>query len=167
MSYKTRNGKIVRGGKKTLKLYHFTPPHNLPDILRDGLVPHTRDGAEAMLPGVDAVWMTADPEGNTITDAHLEVWRRYGDVDVLAAYAAGRRWLFGCNEYGCARLTIEVRKNNPHLANYLELLGPTIPSLLRVCWRSGSICSPASRTGGSAKRSSHPTASLIYARSAV
>lgn len=55
MGYKAKGGKVVRGGKKTLKLYHFTPPYNLPDILRDGILPHTRDGCEDMLPGVDAV----------------------------------------------------------------------------------------------------------------
>jgi hypothetical protein len=117
MGYRTRGGKVVRVGKLTL--YHFTPPYNLPDILRDGIVPQTRDGNAHMLPGVEAVWLTADPQGNTITEAHL--MRREGDEAFLAEYAAGRRLLFGCNEYGSARLTIETRES-PHLQNYLKLL---------------------------------------------
>ena len=78
MGYKSKGGKLVRAGKPTLTLYHFTSPYHLPSILQDGIVPCTREGHEHMLPGVDAVWLTNDPEGNTIKEAHLELYRKCG-----------------------------------------------------------------------------------------
>jgi hypothetical protein len=51
----------------------------------------------------------------------LELYRKRGEDVLLARYAAGHRFIFGSSdEYGCARITLEMRE--PHVFNYLKLM---------------------------------------------
>ena len=121
VSNKNKRGRVMRGGSPKLKFYHFTAPANIPSILEYGIVPMTKERNAHMLPGVDAVWLTSDPKSNTVREAHLELMRKRGEFGELAKYTVGgRRLLFGCNEYGCARITVELREK--HVFHYMNLM---------------------------------------------
>jgi hypothetical protein len=123
MGYKVKNGKAVRRVPKTLTLYHFTPPQNLPHILSKGIYPFAREENDHMLPGGAAIWLTSNPNGNTITPAHLAYWRKRGHLDLVAHYESGKRQaIFGQNEGGSARITVELPKKFEGLFHYLELM---------------------------------------------
>jgi hypothetical protein len=117
MSYKIRGGKIAKELRRPL--YHFTVFGNIDDILRDGLLPSMGEGH--LLPGRAAVWLTSDPAGNTITEADLERWHRRGNHDLIAEHENGRRWKFGDNEHGTARITVDTK----HAQHYLGLMRTT------------------------------------------
>ena len=87
-------------------------PTVLPPCEREGLL------NAHMLPGREAIWLTADPEGNVVTEAHLAYMRERGEMKLAAEHAAERPWLFGANEYGTARLTVDIR----HVQHYLDLM---------------------------------------------
>ena len=129
MGYKSKNGKMVSTGKSVLTLYHFTPPQNLPKIIKNGIYPHADEKIDDMLPGVMAIWLTANPNGNQITAENVAYWRKHGFLDFVADYETGKRKLiFGQNaDGGSARITVELpekfgRSENGGLFNYLELL---------------------------------------------
>jgi hypothetical protein len=123
MSYKTKAGKLVRVEKRILTLYHFTPPENLPSILADGICPSAEDRNDHMLPGSAAVWLTADPNGNQVTEAHLDHARNHGNHELVAEYESGRRrFLFGENETGSARITVRLSEKFEGLFHYLSLM---------------------------------------------
>jgi hypothetical protein len=123
MAYRTKDGKLVRQNKRMLTLYHFTPPRCLPEIIKNGIYPFSdQHGNQIMLPGLAAVWLTSDPYGNRITDAHLAYWRRIGQTKLIAEYEAGRRLLFGYNDSGSARITLELPRAFQGLSNYLQLI---------------------------------------------
>jgi hypothetical protein len=114
MGYKIKGGRIV--GKRR-SLYHFTQISNMHDIERDGLLPYAEGyGKEIMLPGDPVVWLTSDPEGNEITEAHIEHLRKCGQDDLVAKYENGDRiWSFGADEYGTARIEVDARRAMPYL----------------------------------------------------
>jgi hypothetical protein len=123
MGYKVKNGKAEPRHSKTLTLYHFTPPANLPKILRSGIYPFAKDANDHMLPGGAAIWLTSNPNGNAITPAILAYWRKCGSPDLVAEYESGKRKVvYGENEGGPARLTVELPKKFEGLFNYLELM---------------------------------------------
>ena len=106
-----------------LKLYHFTPPANLPSIVQNGIYPYSREDNAHMLPGAVAVWLTSDPSGNAITEAWLAYWRKYDFDELLAQHAGGRRFVFGdSKDDGSARITVELPENFDGLFNYLALM---------------------------------------------
>lgn len=114
-------GYTVKGGKITKRrpLYHFTQIRNMHDIERDGLLPFGKDINQYMLPGQGAVWLTSDPEGNEVTEAHFEYLRKHRGEDLAKQFENGdRQWFFGADEYGTARITVDAR----HAVKYLELI---------------------------------------------
>jgi hypothetical protein len=115
-------GNKVKGGRivgKRRPLYHFTAiGSNLLDIERDGLLPFAKEMNAHMLPGREAIWLTSDPEGNKVTEAHLAYMRERGEMKLAAEHAAERPWLFDANEHGTARLTVDTR----HAQHYLDLM---------------------------------------------
>jgi hypothetical protein len=122
MGYKVKGGRII--GKRR-PLYHFTAiGSNLLDIERDGLLPFAKEMNAHMLPGREAVWLTADPEGNAVTEAHLAYMRNHGEMKLAAKHTVERPWLFGANEHGSARITVDARHAIPYLdlmrANYAD-----------------------------------------------
>jgi len=122
MGYKVKNGRTVRR-VTTITLYHFTPPANLPSILQKGIYPFAKERNDHMLPGAAAVWLTSDPNGNAITAAHLDLWRKRGWLDLLDEYESeNRKFAFGYNDGGSARITVELPKKFEGLFNYLELM---------------------------------------------
>jgi hypothetical protein len=127
---------MVRVGKPMLTLYHFTPPANLPSILAHGILPRAKDDNVHMVGDHEVVWLTENPEGNQVTDAMLTRWQELRLDDTLAEYEAGRRLVFGVNEYGSARITVEVRERM--VVNYVQLLNAAVdppeavPQLLKA-----------------------------------
>ena len=121
MAYKSKNGKLVSRRHKTP-----TTSRRQTICLRSSstascLIP--RHNAH-MLPGADAVWLTANPNGNEVTEAHLALMRARGEEALVADYVSGRRrFLFGEDRegHGCARITLKIR-DDPFLRNYLELM---------------------------------------------
>jgi hypothetical protein len=76
-----------------------------------------------MLPGFAAVWLTSNPNGNEITEAHVGLWRKRGCYDLIADYESGRRrFLFGDNAGGSARITVRMPENFQGLYHYLSLI---------------------------------------------
>jgi len=119
MGYKIKNGKAVRADK-TLTLYHFTPPANLSKILNNGLYPFPAQ--DHMLPGGAAIWLTSNPNGNAMTPEFLAYCRKKCP-DLAAEYETGKRKaVFGENDGGSARITVELPKKFDGLFNYLELM---------------------------------------------
>ncbi|MFZ0150686.1 MAG: hypothetical protein WCB70_22035 [Xanthobacteraceae bacterium] len=115
---------MKRATAGTRTFYHFTPPFNLPSIIKNGIYPFSdQHGNAHMLPGAAAIWLTANPNGNQVTEAHLAYYRKCGKMNLIADYETGRqRWMFGCNEGRSARITVRLPKNFRGLANYIELL---------------------------------------------
>jgi hypothetical protein len=129
MSYKIKNGKTVRVERRRVfftpppnTLYHFTPPFNLPSIHEHGFLPNVKEYYASMTGGGEVVWFTSNPDGNLITEAYLAYWREAGKDGLLAEYAAGRRFAFGFNDYGGARITVDLARGNDPVSviNYLE-----------------------------------------------
>jgi hypothetical protein len=124
MAYTTRGGKLLRKPKPALTLYHFTPPANLPSIFEKGIYPYAMEENAVMQPGFAAVWLTSNPNGNQITEAHVGHWRKFGvNYDFIADYESGRRRiLFGVNAGGSARITVRLPKKFKGLYHYLSLM---------------------------------------------
>lgn len=80
MSYKIKNGEMVRTGKRRpLTLYHFTFPRILPEIIKNGIYPFAKKDNAYMLPGAAAIWLTSNPKGNQITEAYFAWIRKHGN----------------------------------------------------------------------------------------
>jgi hypothetical protein len=122
MAYRTKGGRLVRTGKPVLTLYHFTPPPNLPSIIENGIYPSVKEKYDHMLPGSVAVWLTSNPHGNQITEANLVWWRQWGFLDLIAEHAAGRKFVFGYNAAGSARITVQLPEKFERLFHYESLL---------------------------------------------
>jgi hypothetical protein len=124
MGYKVKNGRAVRR-VPTIKLFHFTPPARLPFILEKGIFPYAKEANANMLPGGVAVWLTSNPNGNTILPAHVAAWRKHGKLDLIEEYESGKRkFLFGEDRdtSASARITVELPKGFEGLFHYLELM---------------------------------------------
>jgi hypothetical protein len=134
MTYKTKGGKLLRRTKRARTLYHFTPPANLPSILKKGIYPNPSEEDDCMLPGFVAVWLTSNPNGNEITEAHLGLWCKRGCYDLIADFESGRRrFLFGDNAGGSARITLRMPENFQGLYHYLSLItANTAPEALAI-----------------------------------
>jgi hypothetical protein len=115
---------MKRASTAMLTLYHFTAPANLPAILKNGICPHRHDDDDPIVPQQTmAIWLTSNPNGNTITDAAVAYWRGLNQTDLIAEYETGRRhFIFGGNDYGSARLTINLPRKYQGLFNYRELI---------------------------------------------
>jgi hypothetical protein len=115
---------MKRAAARLLTLYHFTPPPNLPLILKNGIYPHRHKDHDPMLPQQTMViWLTSNPNGNTITDADVAFWRKRGCTDLIAEYETDRRqFLFGWNSWGSARLTVNLPCKFQGLFNYREFI---------------------------------------------
>jgi hypothetical protein len=107
-----------------LTLYHFTPPANLPSILKRGIYPNRHADGNPQLPQQTmAIWLTSNPNGNTITDANVAYWRSLGHADLVAEYETGKpRFIFGSNDGGSARLTVNLPRKFQGLFNYCALM---------------------------------------------
>jgi hypothetical protein len=116
-----RSMKRATAGMRTL--YHFTPPANLPAILKNGIYPFPQKD-NPQLPGSPyAIWLTSNPNGNLITDADLAYWRRMGQPGLIAEYETERRrFIFGCNDGGSARITVQIPRKFPGLLNYRQCI---------------------------------------------
>jgi hypothetical protein len=80
-----------------------------------------------MLPGSAAVWLTSNPNGNEITEAHLGLFRKRGWYHLIADFESGRRrFLFGENAGCSARITLRMPENFQGLSHYLSFMMQTM-----------------------------------------